>query len=557
MLKQLKIANYALIDKLDISFAPGLTIITGETGAGKSIMMGALSLILGEKAESRAIRAIDKKSVIEVVFNVNEYGLQRFFEENDIEYYDDGDCILRREISPNGRSRAFINDTPVTLPVMRALSMQLIDIHSQHSNMLLSSHRYQLSILDNLHGDKALPVAYHQEYEKYRQTETRIHELRETNNRRKTEEDYLRFQLSQIAELKLQPGEDAELEAAERRLSNVNEIKSLLWQCQQLLEGGDDDGISSILSGLAQVSSNLSNLSRICDETGDMGDRIEAVVIDVKDIARTISALQSDIVDDPAELERVRERLSNIYSLESKHHVKSVDELIELQNSFESQLAEIANFDDEIDRLEKELASQRNIVEKIAAQLSKHRHETSTIFEKQLKELAVPLGMKNLQFKIEFEKIPFSATGIDAVKFLFSFNKQQPLMPVESTASGGEISRLMLCIKSIIAKSMKLPTIIFDEVDTGVSGDIANRMGELMKEISKNIQVITITHLPQVAAKGDNHFKVYKQDTDESTFTAVRQLDNKERVMEIAAMLSGDKVSEAAINNARTLLNGN
>lgn len=556
MLKQLKIANYALIDKLDISFAPGLTIITGETGAGKSIMMGALSLILGEKAESRAIRALDKKSVIEVVFNINEYGLQHFFADNDIEYYNDGDCILRREISPNGRSRAFINDTPVTLPVMRALSVQLIDIHSQHSNMLLSSHRYQLDILDNLHSDKALPITYHNEYEKYKRIETRIHELRETNERRKAEEDYLQFQLTQIAELKLQPGEDIELEASERRLSNVNEIKNLLWQCEQLLEG-DDDGMNSILSGLAQVSANLSNLNRICDETGDMSDRLETVIIDIKDMSRSISAMQNDIVDDPAELERIRERLSNIYSLESKHRVKSVDELLDLQKNFESQVSEIADFDEEINRLEKELSSQQAIVEDIAAKLSKHRHETSAIFETQLKELAVPLGMKNLQFKIEFEKIPFSATGIDAVKFLFSFNKQQPLMPVESTASGGEISRLMLCIKSIIAKSMKLPTIIFDEVDTGVSGDIANRMGELMKEISKNIQVITITHLPQVAAKGDNHFKVYKQDTDESTFTAVRQLDNKERVMEIAAMLSGDKVSEAAINNARTLLNGN
>ena len=519
-------------------------------------MMGALSLILGEKAESRAIRALDKKSVIEVVFNINEYGLQHFFADNDIEYYNDGDCILRREISPNGRSRAFINDTPVTLPVMRALSVQLIDIHSQHSNMLLSSHRYQLDILDNLHSDKALPITYHNEYEKYKRIETRIHELRETNERRKAEEDYLQFQLSQIAELKLQPGEDIELEASERRLSNVNEIKNLLWQCEQLLEG-DDDGMNSILSGLAQVSANLSNLNRICDETGDMSDRLETVIIDIKDMSRSISAMQNDIVDDPAELERIRERLSNIYSLESKHRVKSVDELLELQNNFESQVSEIADFDEEINRLEKELSSQQAIVEDIAAKLSKHRHETSAIFETQLKELAVPLGMKNLQFKIEFEKIPFSATGIDAVKFLFSFNKQQPLMPVESTASGGEISRLMLCIKSIIAKSMKLPTIIFDEVDTGVSGDIANRMGELMKEISKNIQVITITHLPQVAAKGDNHFKVYKQDTDESTFTAVRQLDNKERVMEIAAMLSGDKVSEAAINNARTLLNGN
>lgn len=553
MLKQLKISNYALIDKLDIEFEPGLTIITGETGAGKSIMMGALSLILGDKAESRAIRAIDKKSVIEVVFDIEEYGLQQFFADNDIEY-EGGECIMRREISPNGRTRAFVNDTPVTLPVMRALSVQLIDIHSQHSNMLLSSHRYQLSILDNLHPDKGLLSQYEQEYERYRHIETRIKELKETNARRKSEEDYLRFQLSQIAELKLQPGEDVELEAAERRLRNVNEIKSYLWQCEQLLDG-DEEGGASVLSGLAAVSSNLTHLSQLCNEMGDMDERLDAVIIDIKDMARTISSMQGNLVDDPAELERVSERLSNIYSLENKHKVQSVDELIELQKRYEAQLGEIDSFDEEIAKLENELVAQEKVVASLAAELSKRRHETSKVFEKHLKELAVPLGMKNLQFKIEFEQVPFSATGTDAVKFLFSFNKQQPLMPVETTASGGEISRLMLCIKSIIAKSMKLPTIIFDEVDTGVSGDVANRMGDLMKEISRNIQVITITHLPQVASKGDNHFKVYKQDTADSTHTSVRRLGNDERVMEIAAMLSGDKVSEAAIDNAKILLN--
>lgn len=554
MLKQLKISNYALIDKLDIEFGPGLTIITGETGAGKSIMMGALSLILGDKAESRAIRTVDKKSVIEVVFDIEEYGLQQFFADNDIEYYDGGECILRREISPTGRTRAFVNDTPVTLPVMRALSVQLIDIHSQHSNMLLSSHRYQLSILDNLHPDKSLLARYSCEYEKYRRIEARIKELTENNARRKQDEDYLRFQLSQIKELNLQPGEDAELEAAERRLSNVNEIKSGLWQCEQLLDGDDENAVS-VLGGLASVAASLSRLGQIYDEVGDMGDRLDAIIIDLKDMARTVSVLQSNLVDDPAELARVSERLGNIYSLENKHKVQSVDELIALQNEYEAQLAEIDNFDDEIARLGKELKGQEGVVAGIAAELSSRRHETSAIFEEKLKALAVPLGMKNLQFKIEFEQVPFSATGIDAVKFLFSFNKQQPLMPVETTASGGEISRLMLCIKSIIAKSMKLPTIIFDEVDTGVSGDIANRMGDLMKEISRNIQVITITHLPQVAAKGDNHFKVYKQDTADSTHTSVRRLGDEERVMEIAAMLSGDRVSDAAIDNAKILLN--
>ena len=554
MLKQLKISNYALIDKLDIMFEPGLTIITGETGAGKSIMMGALSLILGDKVESRAIRAIDKKSVIEVIFNIEEYGLRQFFADNDIEYYDDGECIMRREISPNGRTRGFINDTPVTLPVMRALSVQLIDIHSQHSNMLLSSHRYQLSILDNLYPDKKLLEEYIKEYEAYKRIEGKIKDLKENNTRRKSEEDYLRFQLSQIKELKLRNDEDIELEAIERRLSNVNEIKSNLWQCLQLLDG-DEDGENSILNGLATVAGNLSHISRMCDDVSGMDDRVESALIELKDITRTIATLQDSIMDDPAELERVSGRLGNIYSLENKHKVQSVNELLMLQSEYETQLAEIDGFDDEIERLEKELKHQETVVSKLAIELSERRKATSKIFENNLKDLAVPLGMKNLQFKIEFEQVPFSPTGIDAVRFLFSFNKQQPLMPVETTASGGEISRLMLCIKSIIAKNMKLPTIIFDEVDTGVSGDVANRMGDLMKDISGNIQVITITHLPQVAAKGDNHFKVYKQDTADSTHTSVRRLESDERVMEIAAMLSGDKVSEAAIDNAKILLN--
>lgn len=554
MLKQLKISNYALIDKLDIMFEPGLTIITGETGAGKSIMMGALSLILGDKVESRAIRAIDKKSVIEVIFNIEEYGLRQFFADNDIEYYDDGECIMRREISPNGRTRGFINDTPVTLPVMRALSVQLIDIHSQHSNMLLSSHRYQLSILDNLYPDKKLLEEYIKEYEAYKRIEGKIKDLKENNTRRKSEEDYLRFQLSQIKELKLRNDEDIELEAIERRLSNVNEIKSNLWQCLQLLDG-DEDGENSILNGLATVAGNLSHISRMCDDVLGMDDRVESALIELKDITRTIATLQDSIMDDPAELERVSGRLGNIYSLENKHKVQSVNELLMLQSEYETQLAEIDGFDDEIERLEKELKHQETVVSKLAIELSERRKAASKIFENNLKDLAVPLGMKNLQFKIEFEQVPFSPTGIDAVRFLFSFNKQQPLMPVETTASGGEISRLMLCIKSIIAKNMKLPTIIFDEVDTGVSGDVANRMGDLMKDISGNIQVITITHLPQVAAKGDNHFKVYKQDTVDSTHTSVRRLESDERVMEIAAMLSGDKVSEAAIDNAKILLN--
>lgn len=553
MLKQLKISNYALIDAIDISFNQGLTIITGETGAGKSIMMGALSLILGGKADAKVIRNIEKKSVIEAVFDIEEYGLQQFFEDNDIEYFGD-ECILRREIAPNGRTRAFINDTPVTLPVMKALSMNLIDIHSQHGNMLLADSKYQLGVIDNLHGDVALVSEYGKKYTEYKRVEARIKALRETKEKQESEEDYLRFQLAQLKELNLVSGEDVELEAEERKLSNVNEIKSILWQCEELMSG--DEG-RSLLSSLSTLTHNLSRLCEIYGGAGDIAERIEAVSIDAKDIARTISTLQNDVVDDPAELERVRDRLNAIYSLETKHKVRTVDELIAIRDDYEAKLNALDNFDEEIAKLETELKNKEKAVVTVAKELSSRRKGAAAAFEKDLIDLAVPLGMKNLRFQVHFDEIPLSITGSNSVQFLFAFNKQQSLMPVEESASGGEISRVMLCIKSIIAQKMKLPTIIFDEVDTGVSGDIANRMGELMKSISGNIQVITITHLPQVAAKGNNHLKVYKRDTVDATFTSVRVLDENERIQEIAGMLSGDKVSEAAINNAKILLASN
>ena len=553
MLKQLKISNYALIDSLDISFNQGLTIITGETGAGKSIMMGALSLILGGKADTKVIRNLEKKSVIEAIFDIDEYGLRQFFEDNDIEYFGD-ECILRREIAPNGRTRAFINDTPVTLPIMKALSMNLIDIHSQHGNMLLADSKYQLGVIDNLHGDAALISEYRERYADYKEVSARIKSLRESKERQESEEDYIRFQLAQLKELNLIPGEDAELEAEERKLSNVNEIKSNLWQCEELMSG---DGGSSMLSSLSVLSHNMSRLCEIYDGVEDIAERIEAMFIEAKDVARTISALQNDIVDDPAELDRVRDRLNAIYSLETKHKVRTVDELVAIRDDYEAKLNVLDNFDEEITRLERELKDKEKIVTAIAGKLSTRRKEAAAAFETALINLAMPLGMKNLRFHVHFDETPLSATGIDNVHFLFAFNKQQSLMPVEDSASGGEISRVMLCIKSIIAQKMKLPTIIFDEVDTGVSGDIANRMGELMRSISCNIQVITITHLPQVAAKGNNHLKVYKRDTADATFTSVRVLDENERIQEIAGMLSGDKVSEAAINNAKILLASN
>lgn len=549
MLKLLRISNFAIIDNLEINFEKGFSIITGETGAGKSIMMGALSLILGEKVDFKAIRNAEKKSVIEVVFSIGEYGLERVFEANDIDYESD-ECIMRREILPNGRSRSFINDTPVTLPVMRSISMHLVDIHSQHSNLLLSQKSYQLGILDSIIGERGLIENYDKEYKKYTSLRNRLEELKRISSQRKAEEDYLRFQLGQLKELSLTEDEDTELESEERKLSNITEIKSVLWDTEQLLNGE----MQSVIGDVTTVSQKLGQIESVCSEATELNDRISSILIDLKDISRTVAGLQSNLVDNPAELERIQERLNAIYSLETKHKVSSSNELLKLQNKLEAQLADIDSTEEEIGELEGEVASQLVETMKSAELLSAARKTAAASFASSLIGVATPLGMKNLRFEIEFEQVDLCRDGIDSVQFLFSFNKQQALMPVASSASGGEISRLMLCVKSIMARSMQMPTIIFDEVDTGVSGDIANRMGEMMKEISRTIQVITITHLPQVAVKGAVHYKVFKQDSADSTFTSIKRLDKEERVREIAQMLSGEAIDEAALNNAKSLL---
>lgn len=549
MLRQLKISNFAIIDNLEIDFDKGLTILTGETGAGKSIIMGALSLILGEKADLKSIRNSEKKSVVEAVFDIGGYGLKPLFDDNDIDYFSE-ECIMRREISVSGRTRAFVNDIPVTLQVMRGIAMRLVDIHSQHSNLLLSQHSYQLSVLDSMSGNVSVKERYQEEYKKYRHIEKSLAQLKERSSKNRAEEDYMRFQLTQLSELKLEEDEDTQLQTEEKKLSNVSEIKSALWSSESLLDGDE----RSIISDIATIAQDISRIVPIYSEVGDLSERISSVRIELKDIARTLSMLQNDLVDDPEELERIQNRLDAIYSLENKHKLSSVNELLELQHKYEQELSEIENSDDEIARLEEELKHQTAIAEKAAKELSDRRKAAAKAFTQELVNAAAPLGMKNLRFEVGFEEVQMGADGTDAVSFLASFNKQQALTAVETTASGGEISRLMLCVKYIMAQSMKLPTIIFDEVDTGVSGDVANRMGDLMKSISQNIQVITITHLPQVAVKGDSHFKVYKEDTDSSTFTSIKRLEQDERVNEIATMLSGESVDEASINNARSLL---
>ena len=550
MLTHLLITNYALIDHLEIDFKKGLTIITGETGAGKSIILGALSLILGERADLKVIRKAENKSVIEASFNIEAYNdKEHFFEQNDIEFFDN-ECILRREIASNGRSRAFINDTPVTLSVLRELTLRLVDIHSQHSNMLLADALYQLSIIDSVSGNDSIKADYSKQFSQYKKLKVEIEKLKAEYEKNRQEEDYIQFQLDQIAALKLQENEDEELEREQSRLSNVNEIKQCLWSASSVLQDEDN----SIVSQLSVLSRSFLQIENVDADLKELSERLQSLMIELKDFSRTISSIQDSYVDDPNELERINERLNNIYDLENKHKLSCVNELIALQHSYEEKLAVITNSDDEIKRLEEKLIIVEKEARAKAKELSLSRRKGAEIFKQELEKTAIPLGMKNLRFEIGFEDCELCAQGMDKVEFLFAFNKQQQLMPIENTASGGELSRVMLCIKAIIAQNMQLPTIIFDEVDTGVSGEIAHKMGEMMGDISNNIQVIAITHLPQVAVKGNNHLKVYKADTDEATYTSMCELTKEERVEEIARMLSGREIDAAAINNARSLL---
>ena len=548
MIKRLHISNYALIDTLDIGFAEGLTIITGETGAGKSIILGALSLILGERADSKAIRDTSAKTIVEATFDITGYQLEPFFKENDIDWFE-SECLLRRELSPNGRSRAFINDTPVQLNVLRELSTRLLDIHSQHSNMLLSSPAFQLSILDSLAANDSLLNDYRKAYQSYRDTLTQLENTRRDIEKLRNDEDYIRFQLNQLQAMQLQPDEDQELEALQKKLSNVTWLKESLWNVENEL--------NNILERLSTIATQLEEAERNLPEIAGTHERVRTALIDLKDIAHSVSATVETLEDDPAALARVDERLSNIYALEHKHNAQGVNQLIEIQQNFEKQLNEIEHNDGILAELEALVQTHRSTALKIAEQLSSKRHEAARSFGKELLDMAAPLGMKNIAFNVEFNTTDLTESGIDRVEFIMAFNKNQRPMPVKDTASGGEISRVMLCIKTIVASHIKLPSIIFDEVDTGVSGDIANRIGEMMAEIADNIQVIAITHLPQVAAHGNHHLRVFKTDTDVETLTRVEQLDEQERVMEVARMLSGKGLDQAAIENAKSLISHN
>jgi len=553
MLSRLFISNYALIDHLEIDFQSGFTVITGETGAGKSILLGALSLIMGERADIKAMRDTTCKTVVEATLDISRFNLEHFFADADVDY-DGSECILRREIVPSGRSRAFVNDTPVSLGFLRELATRLIDIHSQHSNMLLSKPQFQLDILDSLAGNGPLLGEYAEVYRQYKDTERRLVQLTEQSKRARGEEDYLRFQLNQLQAMKLKQGEDISLEAEHAKLGNITDIKEALWEVERLLVGNE----VSLIDNLKTIVNRLQSVATMFPDAQEMSSRVESTLIELKDIASSLSDQQESLQYDPERLQLVENRLNDIFALEQKHQLQSVDELIALQSDYEQRLQALDNSDEQLQQLQQQMQELQAQAMQLAQQLSSRRRQAANSLGQQLVERASLLSLNNLQFDINFGvSASLTPTGTDMVEFRMAFNKNQSLMPVKDTASGGEISRVMLCIKAIVAQRIDLPTIIFDEVDTGVSGDTASRMGEMMGDIARNIQVIAITHLPQVASHSDNHMKVYKSDDADRTSTHVAVLDTEQHVMEIARMLSGKDVNPAAINNAKTLIEQN
>lgn len=550
MLESLHISNYALIDLIDIRFHEGFNVITGETGAGKSIILGALSLLLGSRADTRVVTNPEAKSVIEAVFTVDGYpSLKEFCLREDIEW-DDERCILRREISPAGRSRAFVNDSPVPLVKLREVSMHLVDIHSQHQNQLLATPDFQLDVIDTLAGNAGRLRNYRLRYNSLREAVKRLKVMRARVEKSREDEEFTRYQLEQLEELDLQPGEQPELERERDVLNNLSTIKAALAKAVGALDG-DEGGALGMVDCAAEACEEI---EEVLEASDNIGERLESVRIEISDIAATLSSIDENLGADPATLNAIEERLSAIYSLCHKHHVENADGLIELRDSLRAKLKALDNSDGMIEELEREARRAKALAKESALEISAARKQATERFGKRLAEVAMPLGMKNLRCEIRVSPADMTATGMDVVEFMVAFNKNQPLMPVGTTASGGEISRLMLSIKSIIASSMQLPSIIFDEIDTGVSGDVANRMGVMMRDISRTIQVTTITHLPQVASKGAHQYRVYKEDDEHSTHTRISLLTDEERVRSIASMLGGSEIDEAAIAAARSLL---
>ena len=550
MLKSLFIQNFVLIDSLDICFNPGFSVITGETGAGKSIILGALSLVLGQRADGKSIKQGADKCVIEAVFDVSKYQLEPFFLGNDLEY-DPESCILRRELYASGKSRAFVNDSPVPLAILKELGTKLIDIHSQHQNLLLGDNRFQLRVVDVMAENEILLILYKKEYTRYQGLRKALSALKERAAQSKQEEDYIRFQRDQLEEANLQPNEQEELEQEQETLSHAEEIKSSLYRVSSCLDG-EEQGVVSLLK---ESLSSMDALERYFPRAKEIAERLRSAYIDLNDLASEMEGMIEDVEFNPDRLAWVNERLDTLYALQQKHRVSSVDDLIALRDQFRAQLTDIESFDEQIAALEKQVQDAYKELLQQAAVLREQRKVAAVAFVQQLVQMVAPLGMPHTRFQVEVvpRKEPES-DGMDEIRFLFSANKSMALQPVAQTASGGEISRLMLCIKAMIAGFTALPTIIFDEVDTGVSGDIADKMGHIMQDLGSKMQVFAITHLPQIAAQGEAHYFVYKEDVKDRTLTRIRPLDKEERIREVARMLSGSALTEASLANAKDLL---
>lgn len=551
MLQSIFIQNYALIDKLDIAFEPGFSVITGETGAGKSIILGAIGLLLGQRADVKAIRNGATKCIVEAKFSIASYGMEEFFKANDIEY-DSEECIIRREVNINGKSRAFINDTPASLSQMKVLGEKLIDVHSQHQNLLINKEGFQLNILDILAQDIKELTDYQNEYNEYRKVSRELDEcIRQAEETRK-EEDYIRFQLQQLDEAELKEGEVAELEQEAETLSHAEDIKAGLYRSAQNI-GGDEGGC------LTLIKDSINTLQTVCKvfaKANEWKERLESCYIEIKDISHDMDDAQESVEFNPSRLDFVNSRLNMIYSMMQKHHVKTDAELIEIAENYRQQLDMITSSDERISELEAKKQKLYDSVLRKAEILTALRTESAGKIQSQMESLLIPLGMPNVKFAVEIcrKKEP-DINGLDAVNFLFSANKNGTLQNVASIASGGEIARVMLSLKAMIAGAVKLPTIIFDEIDTGVSGSIAEKMALIMQDMGRqNRQVLSITHLPQIAARGNAHYKVYKEDTETGTNSHIIRLTDEERIDEIANMLSGSTMTEAARNNARSLL---
>jgi DNA repair protein RecN (Recombination protein N) len=549
MIQSLSIENYAIINSLEINFKRGLSIITGETGAGKSILLGALSLILGKRADTSILKDKARKCIVEGTFDIKEYGFQDFFVENDIDYEDF--TILRREISPNGKSRAFINDTPVNLNLLTETGIRFIDIHSQHQNLNLGNSQFQLKVIDSFSHNEELLKQYQEVYDFYRKLLKEYNEMQEKSRQSQSDLDYYQYQYDQLDVARLKPGEQDELEQELEKLSHAEEIKNSLDSSSGMLGGHDN----SILNQLKEVYTVINKIIKFLPGVAGYGKRLESAYIELKDIGNELEAIKEKIELDPGKLEYINERLDLIYSLEQKHKANNIKELLDIKESLRRKIDEVTSYESRLEELRQKRDDSEQKLNKLALKLSQQRQGSLKSIEKEVTMLLLDLGIPNGRFEIKRSSVAdYTINGIDRVQFLFSANKNIELQDISRIASGGELSRLMLSVKSLLSDSSGLPTIIFDEIDMGVSGEIADKVGNIVKRMSAGMQIINITHLPQVACKGDFHYLVYKSDEGESTTAHIKLLSNEERHIEIARMLSGEELTEAAMQNARELL---